>query len=60
MIKTHEITMDNVDPHDLVSIIRVTVDALQREDAIAYAINRFPGFKMRYVIAGSKVEQDQL
>ncbi len=60
MIKTHEITLDNTDPHDLVSIIRVTVDALPREDAIAYALNRFPGFKFRYVIAGHKVEQDQL
>ncbi len=60
MIKTHEVTLDNTDHHDLVSIIRVTVDELQRDDAIAYALNRFPGFKFRYVIAGSKVEQDQL
>lgn len=60
MIKTHEITLDNTDPHDIVSILRVTVDELPRQQAIDYALNRFPGFKFRYVIAGSKVEQDQL
>ncbi len=60
MIKTHEITLDNTDSNDIVSILRVTVDGLSRQDAIDYALNRFTGFKFRYVIAGSKVSQDQL
>ena len=50
----YEITMDNKDPSDPVPILRVTVKDMKQNNAVLYVEERFPGFKLRYIIGAVK------
>ena len=53
MINQFEITMDNEDKLDPIVVIRVVVEGMERNTAILFVEEKFPNFKIRYIIAGS-------